>query len=72
MRGGVCIAYGANSFMKVAPATEDRVGSQSLPSECNAVKIVKSCARQPVKGLQQLISTTIHWSQNELVIPIII
>ena len=38
LKGGACYAYGANSFIKVTPATGDRVGSQSLLSAWNAVK----------------------------------
>ena len=46
LRGGGCIAYGANSFIKVAPETADR---QSRPKCVNTVKYVmesKSRARQ--------------------------
>ncbi len=35
MGGKANIAYSANSLIKVAPATEDHVGSQSWPSACN-------------------------------------
>ncbi len=31
LRGGACIAYCANSFIKVAPATPGRIDSQSQP-----------------------------------------
>ena len=38
LRGGACIAYVGDSFIEVALATEDGVGSQSLPNACNTVK----------------------------------
>ena len=38
MGAGANIAYGTNSFVTVAPATEDHVGSQLWPSACNAMK----------------------------------
>ena len=34
--GRANIVYDANSFIKITTATEDFVGSQSLPSVCNA------------------------------------
>ena len=37
--GGACIAYDANSFIKVAPATADRVDSQSWPKCVQRSKI---------------------------------
>ena len=46
LRGG---AYGANSIIKVATATEDHVGSQPWPSACGAVKYGtynESCGHQ--------------------------
>ncbi len=49
MKGAACIPYGANSFIKVAQATEDRIGGQSQSSACYAVKYVmysKRHARQ--------------------------
>ena len=39
LRGGACIAYVANSFKKVTPATVDRVDSQSQPKCMQRSKI---------------------------------
>ena len=56
MGGAASIAYGANLFIKVTPATEDHIGSQSCPSACNTVNyVLYSFKSRLSKGLKELI-----------------
>ncbi len=66
LRGGACITYAANSFIKIAPATADRgdTDSQSRPKCVQRSNIYamlsKSCARQTQRF------TEFWYSQNSI------